>query len=222
MRAKVRNFARVWLQNFTADNCSPRAETRQDLVVHSSRWAGRSPSQQLRRKVWTPPDLDQEPLPSNTISHYSDQNYVIGDSSNNRLKRMAHRLVHGPSPAPTRAGSPGQVKMKDSAENIRQKFAQAELPDTSIHTIFELPGYVPASESKGVPVYRPPAVFADDNASEGSYSVHPAERDSIYSSSPPNDSLYPGSGADRDTISSMSSYQTRRGKQREVGEEYLV
>ena len=133
---------------------------------------------------------------------------------------MAHRLVHGPSPAPTRAGPHEQVKVKDSAENIRQKFAQAELPDTSINTVFELPGSVPASESKGSPVYRTPAVFADDNASEGSYGVHPAERDLIYSSSPPNDSLYPGSGTDRDTISSMSSYQTRRGKQREVEEEY--
>ena len=218
MRAKVRNFASVCLQIFTADNYFPRAETRQDLVVHSSRWSGRSPSQQLRRKVWTPPEPDQEPLPSNTISHYSDQNYVIGDTSNNRLKRMAHRLVHGPSPAPQ-----GQVKIKDSAENIRQRFAHAEfgpaeLPDTSVHAIFELPDHVPASKSN----YRPPAVFADDNASEGSYGVHPAERDLIYSSSPPNDSLYPGSGADRDTISSMSSYQTRRGKQREVEEEYLV
>lgn len=136
---------------------------------------------------------------------------------------MAHRLLHGPSPAPTRAEPQEQVKVKDSAENIREKFAQAELPDTSIHTVFELPaGYVPVSESKGVPVYRPPAVFADDNASEGSYGVHPAERDSIYSSSPPNDSLYPGSGTDHDTISSMSSYQTRRGKQREVEEDYLV
>ena len=67
MRVKVRNFAPVCLQVSTADNRSPRAETRQDLVVHSSRWAGRSPSQQLRRKVWTPPDLEQEPLPSNTF-----------------------------------------------------------------------------------------------------------------------------------------------------------
>ena len=215
IRAKVRNSAPVCLQIFTADSCSPRAGTRQDLVVHSGRWAGRSPSQQLRRKVSTPPDLDQEPLPSSTISHYWDQNYVIGGTSNNRLKRMAHRLVHGPSPAPTRAGTQGQVKTKDSAENIRQKFAQAELPDTSIPAVFELPGNVPASESKGIPVYRPPAIFADDNASEWSYSVHPAERDSIYSSSPPNDSLYPGSAADRDT-------QTRRGKQREVEEEHLV
>ena len=88
--------------------------------------------------------------------------------------------------------------------------------------MFELPGDIPASESKVVPVYRPPAVFADDNASEGSYGVHPAERDSIYSSSPPNDSLYPRSGADHHSISSMSSYRTRRGNQREAEEEYLV
>ena len=207
-----------------ANDLFPFTETRQHLVVNSSRWAGRTPSQQLRRKLWAPPDLTQVPLPSDTISRYSDQNFVIGDSSPNRLKRIAHRLLNGPSPAPAPEESPGHVTPKDSAENIRQKFAQAELPDNQVGPIFELSGCVPTSEFDGVSVNEPykPPFLADEKArsldSEGSHGIHPAERYTLYSSSPPDSFQESDSVTEVDHV---ESYRWGRGKRREDEGEFF-
>ena len=126
------------------------------------------------------------------MSRYPGQNFVIGDLSPNRLKQVAHRLLGGPSPAPTPEVSPGHVTPKDSAENIRQKFAQAELPNNQVGPYIELSGYVPIPEFDGVPVYElyEPPFRGDEKArsldSEGSHGIYPTERYTLYSSSPPD------------------------------------
>ncbi len=112
----------------SANHYLSSAAIRQQLVVNSNRWAGRTPSQQLRRQAWTPPDLARRPKPSNSISRYSDPNFVIGNSSPGVLRRITNRLINGPSPAPNlpEESSSGNIIPKDSTEDIRQKFVQAE------------------------------------------------------------------------------------------------
>lgn len=113
----------------SADLCSRLLAIRQQLVVNSNRWAGRTPSQQLRRQVWTPPDLAHRPQPSNSISRYSDHDFSIGNTSPGVLRRIANRLINGPSPTPNLPdieSSSGNIMLKDSTEDIRQKFALAE------------------------------------------------------------------------------------------------
>ena len=200
------------------DDLSSFTGTRQHLVINSGRWAGRTPSQQLRRKNWAPPDLTQSHTPADTISRYSAHNFVIGNASPNRLKRIAHRLLNGPSPAPASEESFGHVTLKDSAENIRLKFEQAELPDNQVGPIFELSGSSPTLEFDNVPVYNSSKLptFAEEKArildSEGSHGIHPAERDTVYSSSPPN------SFHESDTVTEVDgaeSFHWGHGKQRE-------
>lgn len=73
-------------------------ETRQILNKNSSRWASRTPSQQIRRKRWVPPDLTQNPQRLGVISHYSDSNYVLGNSSPAALGRFAKHFKSGSDP----------------------------------------------------------------------------------------------------------------------------
>ena len=65
----------------------------------SRRWAGRTPSRELRQKQWTPPDLSQRP--QRPISTYSEKDYIIGDSTPSALRRIASLLTNGPSPKET-------------------------------------------------------------------------------------------------------------------------
>ena len=55
--------------------------TRHSSVTHSSRWASQTPSQQLRYKPWTPPDLSRRPEPK-----------AIYEISPGILHRITHRL----------------------------------------------------------------------------------------------------------------------------------
>ena len=114
---------------------SAQTEVRQQTEVNLNRWAGRTPSQQLRRKDWRAPDLANEPRPAK-IATYSSREYVIGDSTQNKLKRMATRLINGPSPQPATAID----EVEREAEDMRQRISAAEMDmERNLHA-FELSG----------------------------------------------------------------------------------
>ena len=68
-------------------------ESRKASMPNSQRWAGRTSSHAKRRKPWVPPDLTKMPQRLNSITQYSDKNYVIGNSSKGRLRTIADRLT---------------------------------------------------------------------------------------------------------------------------------
>ncbi|KAL9630219.1 MAG: hypothetical protein Q9164_006532, partial [Protoblastenia rupestris] len=67
-------------------------DARKMAVPNSKRWAGRRPSQQVRRNQWTPPELSQGLTRMRTIPRYSEKDYVLGDSSRSRLQNVPDRL----------------------------------------------------------------------------------------------------------------------------------
>jgi predicted acylesterase/phospholipase RssA len=69
-------------------------------TIKSSRWKGRTPSQQHRRKKWVVPDPAQLLNRSDTISRYSNSGHVLGDSSADDLQMSEKLLTNGPSPNP--------------------------------------------------------------------------------------------------------------------------
>ena len=71
---------------------------RPNAAINSNRWAGRTLSQQFRRKNWVPPDLLEQRHDIDRISHYSRKDYVIGETSQDVLRSIADRLTNGPSP----------------------------------------------------------------------------------------------------------------------------
>lgn len=71
---------------------------RPNAAINSNRWAGRTLSQQFRRKIWVPPDLLKQRHDIDRISHYSRKDYVIGETSQDVLRSIADRLTNGPSP----------------------------------------------------------------------------------------------------------------------------
>ena len=110
----------------------PSIGTRHKATRNSNRWAGRPVSQRIHRKSWAPPDLLEQSSDSDKIMHYSQQDYVIGESSQVMLQRIAHRLNNGPNPAqilPELDTSDLELEM---AKLSRQKSAAAELDDGKI------------------------------------------------------------------------------------------
>lgn len=105
----------------------PPAGTRQNAAINSNRWAGRPPSQRIHRKDWIPPDVSEQRPNSNKILHYSQQDYVIGESSQGALQRIAHRLNNGPSPAQILPESDDSDIESEMAELSRQRSGAAEL-----------------------------------------------------------------------------------------------
>ena len=87
------------------------AEHRQSSAVTSNRWAGRSPSQQKRPQKWDSPDMPQQRQYYDRIAHYSKPDYLIGDSTQVMLRRIANRLINGPSPMPELASSGPELDM---------------------------------------------------------------------------------------------------------------
>lgn len=77
---------------------SPIVGTRPNAAVNLNRWAGRTLSQQIRRKNWIPPDLAEQRQDIHRISHYSRKDYIIGETSQDVLRSTADRLTNGPSP----------------------------------------------------------------------------------------------------------------------------
>ena len=77
----------------------PHVGTRHIATISSNRWASRTPSQRIHRKNWILPDLTEQCFATDKILHYSNHDYVIGESSHDMLQEIAHRLNNGPVPA---------------------------------------------------------------------------------------------------------------------------
>ena len=108
---------------------------RHNSVVHSSRWASQTPSQQLRHKHWTPPDLSRRPEPEAIMSRYTAPQYVIGNTSYGMLRRIAHRLHNGPSSGKDRKVV-GEVNLLE--EEIRLGISMGELGTGQEHQVHEM------------------------------------------------------------------------------------
>lgn len=139
--------------------------TRQNLGVPSRRWAGRTPSRQLRQKQWTPPDLRHRP--ERSLSSYSERDYVIGYSTPNALLRIANLFTNGPtSRQPVRKAHVDEelhidnpfdlktlVELADTSvasawpELDGQPLERFELPTHAMSTSVEPPAYSGASHS---------------------------------------------------------------------------
>ena len=103
--------------------------------MNSNRWAaGRTPSQQLRHRQWKAPDLTKEPQPSK-LARYSSKDYVIGESTQKKLQRIAQRLINGPSPD---LATSNQVDQE--AEDLRNRLSQAQADTEAHQQRFELDG----------------------------------------------------------------------------------
>lgn len=105
----------------------PYVGTRQNVAINSNRWAGRTPSQHIHRNVWTPPDLPEQHSDPDRILRYSRQDYVIGESSQDQLRNIAHRLNHGPSPEQTMPELDTSELESEMAELSRQRSTATEL-----------------------------------------------------------------------------------------------
>ena len=125
---------------------SPTAGTRPNVAINSNRWAGRTLSQQVRRKNWTPPDLPECPHDVDRISHYSRRDYIIGEKSQDVLRSIANRLINGPSPV-------GALPELDSSELETE---MAELSRQKKSETNELWGDYEAVELNATPIARVP------------------------------------------------------------------
>ncbi len=76
---------------FLLTSLGNRQDIRHDST--SRRWAGRTASRRLRQQQWTPPDLGRRPQRS--LSTYSDEGYVLGDSTPSALKQIAGLFRNG-------------------------------------------------------------------------------------------------------------------------------
>lgn len=115
-------------------------ETRQNLNKNSSRWASRTPSQQIRRKNWVPPDLTQEPKHLSTISRYSDSNYVLGNSSPASLGRFARLFMSGSSSTEGHAESEMPHELPSHSALSPGNYDQPDIAELDGNNIFELGG----------------------------------------------------------------------------------
>ncbi|KAF6221270.1 hypothetical protein HO133_002125 [Letharia lupina] len=122
----ISRFPRSLLQD---EDSKPR--TRQNVTLNSNRWAGRTPIQRIHHKSWIPPDLAEQRSDSDKISHYSKQDYVIGESSQGLLQRIAHRLNNGPSPAQMMPEPDTSDLESEMAELSRQRSAAIGLDANS-------------------------------------------------------------------------------------------
>ena len=75
----------------------PSVGTRHNATINSNRWASRTPSQRRHQKNWVPPPLSKQSSLPDKITQYSNEDYIIGESSKGLLKRIAHRFNNGPS-----------------------------------------------------------------------------------------------------------------------------
>lgn len=76
----------------------PSVGTRQNATINSNRWASRTPSQRRHQKNWVPPPLSEQSEVSDKITKYSNEDYIIGESSKALLQKIAHRFNNGPNP----------------------------------------------------------------------------------------------------------------------------
>lgn len=98
--------------------------TRPNAAISSNRWAGRTLSQQLRRKNWIPPNLPEQ---RHRISHFSSKDYIIGETSQDVLLSIANRLTNGPNPVGDLPELDSSELESEMAELSRQKSVTGEV-----------------------------------------------------------------------------------------------
>ena len=125
-------------------------ETRQNLNKNSRRWASRTPSQQIRRKNWVPPDLTQNFQRLSTITRYSDSNYCLGDSSPAALGRFArlfklgsNSIVESENRVELAVNPPRRrlSHVMSQNNNISSADYQSPLAELQDNQVYELDGY---------------------------------------------------------------------------------
>ena len=170
--------------------------TRPNAANNSNRWAGRTLSQQFRRKNWVPPDLPEQRHDIDRISHYSRKDYVIGETSQDVLRSIADRLTNGPNPV-------GAMAELDSSEIESE---MAELSSRRSMNI-EVWGDLDAVELEATPIVEVPFSrgptnwsMGEMNVSELSGSSHTSYRSGRFSR--PDDLQ-----ADRDNASHDATHQ---------------
>lgn len=84
----------------------------------------------MHRKDWIAPDLTERGSDSDKILHYSSQDYIIGESSQGMLQRIAHRLNNGPSPAQVQP-EPDTSDLESEMAEMSTQFLPAELDSNS-------------------------------------------------------------------------------------------
>ncbi|KAI4204204.1 MAG: hypothetical protein LQ350_001395 [Teloschistes chrysophthalmus] len=89
-----------------------RERTRQITNATSRRWAGRTASRRTRQLQWTPPDLSHRPQRS--LSTYSQDEYVLGNSNPGAMKRIASLFRKGPSRGLRHEESKGKAEHEGS------------------------------------------------------------------------------------------------------------
>ncbi|TKA79397.1 hypothetical protein B0A49_02614 [Cryomyces minteri] len=77
---------------------STQTKLRLTSTASPGRWAGRSGSQQQRRKNWAPPDPNQIQRVA-TVRSYGSAAHVLGAASADEMKKSAEYLTNGPSPS---------------------------------------------------------------------------------------------------------------------------
>ena len=133
---------------------------RPNAAINSNRWAGRTLSQQFRRKNWVPPDLLGQRHDIDRISHYSRKDYVIGETSQDVLRSIADRLTNGPSPV----GVVPELHSSDIESEM------AELSSRRSMNI-EVWGDLDAVELEATPIVEVPFSDGPPNRSMGESSV---------------------------------------------------
>lgn len=108
------------------------------------RWSGRRSSQRQLQREWVPPDITHRTQPLDVMSHYSNSSYVIGNSTPQRLKRIASQFKFGYDEEPIRPDSPAELPAERRARWVESEVlcansqpSVAELPDHG--AIAELP-----------------------------------------------------------------------------------
>lgn len=103
-------------------------ETRQIQTRTSNRWASRTPSQQIRRKNWLPPDSSKDSRRLSAMSRYSASNYILGDSSPISFGRFAQLFKFGSSAA----ADPADPEIPNLAELPGDTLPISELEDRQV------------------------------------------------------------------------------------------
>ena len=169
---------------------------RPNAAINSNRWAGRTLSQQIRRRNWVPPDLLEQRHDIDRISHYSRKDYVIGETSQDMLRSIADRLTNGPSPV-------GPVPELDSSVIESERAELSSRRSTNI----EVWGDLDAVELEAAPMVEVPSSHGPTDWSMGETGVSelPGSRRTSYRSgrfSRPDDLQ-----ADRDKASHDAIHQ---------------
>lgn len=102
---------------FTNHSSFSMSVSRQNFNKNSSRWVSRTTNHQTRRKQWIPPDSTQNAQGTDTISRYSDPNYVLGNSTPAAVGWFARLFKSGFNPKDNRNKPRTALELADTSIN---------------------------------------------------------------------------------------------------------